>query len=75
MEKQKTFLAKISVYCSGKCGSSGEYVAEIIPQYFKNGKMKKSGFIVLKEIETIKKAYCYGNATKTETVTEIIKEI
>ncbi len=76
MEKEKTYLAKISVWFGGKYGRMGEYIAEIKPKFFKNGNMKKSDFTVVKEVETIKEGYraCIS-ATKTETIKEIIKEL
>lgn len=66
--------ARIQVFCGGKYGRSGEYIAEIIPKYFKNGNIKKTVFTWVKTIEITKKWYAYGNARVTERIKEIIEE-
>lgn len=67
--------ARIQVFCGGRYGRSGEYIAEIIPEYFKNGNMKRTKFqVVAKTIEVTKKWYKYGNATVSERIKEIIEE-
>ena len=67
--------AIIRVYNGGKYGRMGEYVADITPEYFKNGKMKKTGFRVNEVIEITKKGYrACSSATQTESIWKIIDE-
>lgn len=68
----KTVKARIKTYNGGKFGKSGEYVAIIIPKYFKNGNLKKSDFEVVEVLEIIKKDYGYKTATHSETIAEIL---
>lgn len=67
--------AIIREYNGGKWGRMGEYIADITPQYFKNGNMKKTGFRVNKVYEVTKKGYRVNcNATHTESIWKIIEE-
>ena len=66
--------AIINVYNGGKYGRMGQYIAIIEPVFFKNGKMKKTGFRTIEVIEQIKKGYrATNNATQTESIGEIIE--
>lgn len=75
MEQTRKFLVKIAVYNGGSYGRKGEYIAEVMPKFFKNGNMKKSDFVVVNVVEVLKKGYKYGTAKSVETIEEIIKEL
>lgn len=67
--------AVIREYNGGKYGRTGEYIADITPKYFKNGKMMKTGFIVNEVLEVVKKGYrATSNATHTESIWKVIDE-
>ena len=66
-------LAVVSVYNGGKWGKMERYAAEIAPQYFKNGKMKRSGFRVINRVETLQKGYRSQGAAQSESITAILK--
>lgn len=65
--------ALIREYNGGRYGKMGEYIAIVEPQLFKNGKIKKSGFKLIKYIETVKSGYRYGNATHNESIREVLE--
>lgn len=65
-------IAKINEWNGGNYGRSGQYVAIIEPEYFKNGKMKKTGFKVIEHLETIKNGNRYNGALHSESIGEII---
>ena len=67
-------LARIKEFNGGRYGKTGEYIAEIKPEYFKNGNIKRSVFTVLDIKETIKKGYGYGNASKAWQIVSIIED-
>ena len=69
----KAIKAEITEYNGGKYGRSGQYIAIVKPQYFKNGNLKKTDFTVVEKIEEIKKGYGYGSATHTEAITDILE--
>lgn len=61
-------LAHVRVFCSGKYGSGGEYLAIVKPAFFKNGNIKRTHFEVVKEITVIKKWYRYQTAREFHTL-------
>lgn len=67
--------ALLTEYNGGKHGKTGERIAIVKPQFFKNGKMKKSGFEELQEVEVIKKGYRFGTANHNEVITKVIEVI
>ena len=67
--------ARIREFNGGKYGRSGEYIAIIEPEYFKNGNYKKGSFRVVERLETIKKGYGYGSCTHSEQIADILEVI
>lgn len=72
----KKIKARITEYNGGRYGRSGEYVAIIEPQYFKNGNMRKSDFRVVEVLEIRRKGYRANCcATHTESIAEVMEII
>jgi hypothetical protein len=67
--------AIIEEYNGGKYGRPGEYIAVVEPAFFKNGKIKKTGFNVIQLIEITKSGYGYGNATHAERIKTVLEYI
>lgn len=70
--KNDIVTARIKTYAGGQYGRSGEYIARIIPRYFKNGKMVKSDFQIIEVLEVIKKGYHYPTARYEEKIDGIL---
>lgn len=66
--------ALIETYSGGKYGRPGEYIAIVEPQFFKNGKMKKSNFKVIQVLETIKKGYHHHCANYSERIAKVMND-
>lgn len=67
-----TVKARIKTYAGGKWGRSGEYIAIVKPEFFKNGNMKKSNFTVVATLEVIKKGYHHRCARYSERISRIM---
>lgn len=65
--------ARIREWNGGQYGKMGEYIAEIEPQYFKNGNIKKSKFDISEIYETIKKGYGYRGSSKSYQIVSIFE--
>lgn len=72
-EQPEKVKAKINEYNGGKYGRSGQYIAIIKPEYFKNGNIKAQSFTVIEKVETIKKGYNYGTATHSESICDVLE--
>lgn len=66
--------AIIETYSGGRYGRSGEYIAIVEPQFFKNGNMKKTNFNVVETLETIKKGYRHHCANYSERIYKVMNE-
>lgn len=67
--------ARVVEFNGGYWGRPGEYIADLAPQYFKNGNVKKTDFNVVNPntIERIKKGYRANcNASHSESIIEIM---
>jgi len=66
--------ARIKTWSGGKYGRCGEYIAIVQPEYFKNGKIKKTDFKVIKTLGTVKKGYHHQCANYSESIAEVIED-
>lgn len=71
-KQPKRVKALIGQYFGGRYGRSGEYIAWIEPEYFKNGNMIKSRFRVIEVVEVIKKGYGHGSCRHSETIKAVL---
>lgn len=69
----KRIKAVIREFNGGRYGKSGEYVAIVEPEYFKNGNYKKQTFRTIEVLEVRKKGYGYGNCNHSEQIADIIE--
>jgi len=67
--------ARIKTFAGGLYGRSGEYIAIVRPQFFKNGNMKKTKFTVIETLEVIKKGYHHHCAKYSETIDEVLEVV
>lgn len=65
--------AVVNQYNGGKYGRSGQYIAIIEPEYFKNGNYKKQSFNVVEVLKVVKKGYGYGNCNHSEQIADILE--
>ena len=65
-------IAKINEWNGGNYGKSGQYVAIVEPELFKNGKMKKTGFKEIERLETLKDGFRCRGASHSESISEVI---
>lgn len=54
---------------------TGEYIAIIKPQYFKNGDLMRTRFTVVKVLETIKNGYGCGQCAYAKRIAEVYGEV
>lgn len=74
-KKPELIKARITVYNGGRYGRPDEFIAIIKPEYFKNGKIKKTDFTIIEELERIKKGYNYGGIAASSAVISEILEV
>lgn len=67
--------AVIQEFNGGRYGKMGERIALVEPKFFKNGKMIKSDFHEVAEIETIKKGYGYGYCAHSQRIKEVLEVV
>ena len=54
---------KVQEFVTGRYGKCGEFIADVKLKYFKNGKVKKTDFELVKIVETIKDSHGFGKRT------------
>ena len=76
MKKQpERIIARIREFNGGRYGRTGESIAIIEPEYFKNGEVKHSIFRRIETLETLKKGYSYAGASHNEQIIEILEVV
>lgn len=70
--KPSRLTVVVNYYYGGNWAKRRVTREEIAPQFFGNGKLKKSVFTTLKTLEVIERGYCPRNARESAQIVEVL---
>lgn len=68
-------LIEVKVFGNSRYNRNGMYYAIIEPEFFKNGKMKKTGFKEVERLSVIKDWYDKFAAHTSYSIVEVLEEV